>query len=245
MQHARSPRAAATLRVATYNIHRCRGMDRAHDASNASRPSCTRRRRRHRAAGGDRGRARAAGPRRGARRGARHGLGDGADVRCAAIFRQRRAQPPSDRAPRRADLSWKTCEPRGCSARTSTCHGHRCTSTTCISARPCSSGAIRPSGSRRSSPTGTSGAEARARRLQRVDARPDDRAPDAASCKSVDLHPVSEAAPHLSRPLPGPAPGSHLLAGRLEIIGIELPRTRLSLVASDHLPLVADIHVWY
>jgi endonuclease/exonuclease/phosphatase family metal-dependent hydrolase len=30
-------------------------------------------------------------------------------------------------------------------------------------------------------------------------------------------------------------------AGRVEITSIELPRTRLSLVASDHLPLVADV----
>ena len=32
-------------------------------------------------------------------------------------------------------------------------------------------------------------------------------------------------------------------AGRLEILGIELPRTRMSLVASDHLPLVADVRL--
>ena len=32
-------------------------------------------------------------------------------------------------------------------------------------------------------------------------------------------------------------------AGRVEIVGIELPRTRFALVASDHLPLVADIRV--
>ena len=30
---------------------------------------------------------------------------------------------------------------------------------------------------------------------------------------------------------------------RVEIVGIELPRTRLSLVASDHLPLVADVRI--
>ncbi len=29
--------------------------------------------------------------------------------------------------------------------------------------------------------------------------------------------------------------------GKLEVVGVKLPRTRLSLVASDHLPLVADI----
>jgi endonuclease/exonuclease/phosphatase family metal-dependent hydrolase len=32
-------------------------------------------------------------------------------------------------------------------------------------------------------------------------------------------------------------------AGRMDILGVELPRTRLSLVASDHLPLVADVRV--
>jgi endonuclease/exonuclease/phosphatase family metal-dependent hydrolase len=32
-------------------------------------------------------------------------------------------------------------------------------------------------------------------------------------------------------------------AGRVEIVRIELPRTRLSLVASDHLPLVADVKI--
>ena len=47
------------------------------------------------------------------------------------------------------------------------------------------------------------------------------------------------------RTYPGLFPILHLdhiyYAGRLEIVGIELPRTRLSLVASDHLPLVADV----
>jgi endonuclease/exonuclease/phosphatase family metal-dependent hydrolase len=61
--------------------------------------------------------------------------------------------------------------------------------------------------------------------------------------KSVDLQ------SHLKRrrTYPGLFPLLHLdhiyYAGRLEIIGIELPRTRLSLVASDHLPLVADVRI--
>jgi endonuclease/exonuclease/phosphatase family metal-dependent hydrolase len=49
------------------------------------------------------------------------------------------------------------------------------------------------------------------------------------------------------RTYPGLFPLLHLdhiyYAGRMEILGIELPRTRLSLVASDHLPLVADVKV--
>ena len=32
-------------------------------------------------------------------------------------------------------------------------------------------------------------------------------------------------------------------AGKVEILGVELPRTRVSLVASDHLPLVADVRL--
>ena len=32
-------------------------------------------------------------------------------------------------------------------------------------------------------------------------------------------------------------------AGKLDVVGVELPRTRLSLVASDHLPIVADIRI--
>ena len=49
------------------------------------------------------------------------------------------------------------------------------------------------------------------------------------------------------RTYPGLFPILHLdhiyYAGKLEIVGIELPRTRLSLVASDHLPLVADVRI--
>lgn len=55
--------------------------------------------------------------------------------------------------------------------------------------------------------------------------------------------------PHLKRrrTYPGLFPVLHLdhiyFEGDIEIRRIELPRTRLSLVASDHLPLVADIRV--
>ena len=49
------------------------------------------------------------------------------------------------------------------------------------------------------------------------------------------------------RTYPGLFPVLHLdhiyYTGRLEIVRIELPRTRLSLVASDHLPLVADVRI--
>jgi len=61
--------------------------------------------------------------------------------------------------------------------------------------------------------------------------------------KSVDLRNYLKR----HRTYPGLFPILHLdhiyYAGRIEILGIELPRTRLSLVASDHLPLVADVRI--
>jgi endonuclease/exonuclease/phosphatase family metal-dependent hydrolase len=49
------------------------------------------------------------------------------------------------------------------------------------------------------------------------------------------------------RTYPGVFPLLHLdhiyYAGHLEVVSIELPRTRVALVASDHLPLVADVRV--
>jgi endonuclease/exonuclease/phosphatase family metal-dependent hydrolase len=49
------------------------------------------------------------------------------------------------------------------------------------------------------------------------------------------------------RTYPGLFPILHLdhiyYAGRIEVLRVELPRTNLSLVASDHLPLVADVKV--
>jgi endonuclease/exonuclease/phosphatase family metal-dependent hydrolase len=61
--------------------------------------------------------------------------------------------------------------------------------------------------------------------------------------KSVD---IGKYLPR-KRTYPGLFPLVHLdhiyYAGRLEVVGISLPRTALSLVASDHLPLVADIEI--
>jgi endonuclease/exonuclease/phosphatase family metal-dependent hydrolase len=61
--------------------------------------------------------------------------------------------------------------------------------------------------------------------------------------KSVDLRGFLRR----RRTYPGFFPILHLdhiyYAGHVEIVAIELPRTRLSLVASDHLPLVADVRV--
>ncbi len=61
--------------------------------------------------------------------------------------------------------------------------------------------------------------------------------------KSVDLTEFLKR----RRTYPGLFPILHLdhiyYAGQVEIVGIALPRTRLSLVASDHLPLVADVRI--
>jgi endonuclease/exonuclease/phosphatase family metal-dependent hydrolase len=61
--------------------------------------------------------------------------------------------------------------------------------------------------------------------------------------KSVDLQKYLPR----RRTYPGLFPILHLdhiyYGGHLEIVGIESPRTRLSLVASDHLPLVADVKI--
>jgi endonuclease/exonuclease/phosphatase family metal-dependent hydrolase len=61
--------------------------------------------------------------------------------------------------------------------------------------------------------------------------------------RSVDLY------PHLKRrrTYPGFFPLLHLdhiyFSGNIDIRRIELPRTRLALIASDHLPLVADVRI--
>ena len=61
--------------------------------------------------------------------------------------------------------------------------------------------------------------------------------------QSVDLYPYLRR----RRTYPGFFPLLHLdhiyFDGSIEIRQIDLPRSRLALVASDHLPLVADIRV--
>ena len=42
-----------------------------------------------------------------------------------------------------------------------------------------------------------------------------------------------------------PAPRSHLLRGQVEIAGVEIPRTRKSMMASDHLPFLAELKVGF
>jgi len=64
-----------------------------------------------------------------------------------------------------------------------------------------------------------------------------------AKLKSVDLRNYLNR----RRTYPGLFPILHLdhiyYEGRVDVVGVELLRTRLSLVASDHLPLVADVRI--
>ena len=80
------------------------------------------------------------------------------------------------------------------------------------------------------------------RRLQRVDAGADHDAPQ----RETEERGPSRS-PQAASDYPGLFPFLHLdhiyYAGELEIAGVQLFRTRLSLVASDHLPLVADVRV--
>jgi endonuclease/exonuclease/phosphatase family metal-dependent hydrolase len=63
--------------------------------------------------------------------------------------------------------------------------------------------------------------------------------------KSIDLR------AHLRRrrTYPGILPVLHLdhiyYEGNVEVVKLDLPRTRLSLMASDHLPLVAELRVQF
>ena len=61
------------------------------------------------------------------------------------------------------------------------------------------------------------------------------------SLKSVDLRKFLRR----RRTYPGVFPVLHLdhiyYDGAIEVVGVEMPRTRLTLVASDHLPLVAEV----
>ena len=51
------------------------------------------------------------------------------------------------------------------------------------------------------------------------------------------------------RTYPGVFPVLHLdhiyYEGQVEVVKVELPRTRLSLMASDHLPLVAELRIQF
>ena len=140
------------------------------------------------------------------------------------------------------DLSWRTCEPRNCQrADLERRRPDRCTSTTSTSGTAVLERryqAKRLAVVRPRSPHHR--AEDHPRRLQRVDEGPGDQ--DAVVALRERRHLAApQAAAHLSRPLPRRPPRSHLLRGHVEVRSVEMPRTRKSLMASDHLPLVATL----
>ena len=63
--------------------------------------------------------------------------------------------------------------------------------------------------------------------------------------QSIDLRSASAPETHVSRRLPGLTPGSHLLRRTGGGGEAGLPRTRLALMASDHLPLVAELKIQF
>ena len=204
------------MRVATYNIHRCRGMDRRVRPERIAAvlatidpdvvalqevigPGLT-----------------GPGQAEATRRRARHGLGDGPDARTAAPpVRQRRAQPlshPRTRADRPVleDLRAAVRPARGDRPR----HGRRrSTSTTRTWARRCSNGATRP----RDWPTGSTTDASCGPRIVLGDFNEWGRGLVAdVLAERPEQHrplPAPAAAAHLSGVLSGAAPRPHLLFG--------------------------------
>jgi endonuclease/exonuclease/phosphatase family metal-dependent hydrolase len=246
MAEARSGhRRSVDLRIATYNIHRCRGMDRRVRPERIAAvlatidpdivalqevigPGLT-------------------GPGHAEQIGAALGMG----WIMAPTRELRRHQfgnvvlsrfPIRDHA--QVDLSWKSCEPR-CSQRVSIEIGHDL----CLQVYNVH--------------FGTALLERRYQAPRLAEWIHDRRVPDpkivlgdfnewgrglvadvlAEGLESIDLY------PHLKRrrTYPGFFPVLHLdhiyFSGQIDVRRVELPRSRLALVASDHLPLVADLRV--
>ena len=178
-------------------------------------------------------------------RAARHGLGDGADTAPARQpVRQRRAQPPCrSSTTRTTTFPGRRASRDAASASTSRLVTTPCTCTTCISGRRSSSGAIRRADSAASCTIGESGC------------RRSCSATSTNGCVGWPLEMLSRTtAEHRPARTPAAAPD---LPGRLSVFtsrshllrriggGGEggMPRTRRALMASDHLPLVADLRV--
>ena len=199
--------------------------------------------RRHRAAGSDRRGAGGAGQAEEIGAGARHGLGDGAGAHAApASVRQRRPQPLPDRAsqpvrPVVADVRaarlparrHRARRPGAAHLQRAPRHGGPRAAVSGRAARVVRARPPRQRARRSSSATSTSGCAGwRRRRCQR--------------CSRA-----STSAQHLKRrrTYPGLFPVLHLdhiyYEGQVEVRGVEMPRTRKSLMASDHLPLVATL----
>ena len=236
--------AVATLRVATYNIHRCRGLDgrtnpariaeviRAIDADIVALQEVI-------GAGPT-----SAGPCRGARRAAGHGLGDGAGAASARQpVRQRGAQPASDRPPRplrpvledvRAALLQRVDVAVGTT---------RCTSITSTSAPRFSNAVTRPDGSAASCTIGASACRSWCSATSTNGAAASPRKCSASGSRASTCAHTSGAAGRIPASFRSCISITSTTREVLKCVGWRLPRTRLSLMASDHLPLVAELKV--
>ena len=241
-------RSHVDLRVATYNIHRCRGMDRRVIPSRIAEVLREIGRRRRRAAGGRRRRAGRGGTSRGDRRGARHGVGDGVGATSPQpSVRQRRAQPLPDRAAHPVRPVVADVRAARVPARRSRPRRRRgsSTSTTCTSALPCSNAATR----RHASASFVHDRRVTGPKIILGDFNEWMRGLATKTLsslfESIDSAPTCAAA----GPIPASSPSSISITSttraRWTCAAVELPRTRKALMASDHLPLVANLRIGF
>jgi endonuclease/exonuclease/phosphatase family metal-dependent hydrolase len=233
------------LRIATYNIHRCRGMDRR--TLPARIAEVIRSLNADVVALQEVIGAGPAGAGQAEELGAALGMGwvmAPGPPPAQPPVRQRRAEPVPDRAsqPVRPDLAH--VRGRACQrADLDVGPARRCTSTTCTLARPCSSAATR----RRGSPPSCTTAACPVPKIILGDFNEWLRGLATSTLsslfESIDIY------AHLKRrrTYPGLFPVLHLdhiyYEGHVEVRGLELVRTRQALMASDHLPLVADFRI--
>jgi endonuclease/exonuclease/phosphatase family metal-dependent hydrolase len=141
------------------------------------------------------------------------------------------------------DLSWRTCEPRNCQRADleingTVLHIYNVHLGTAVLERRYQAGGSRPS----FTTVAFTGAEDHPRRLQRVD--------EGLATKTLSsLFESVDISQHLKRrrTYPGLFPVVHLdhiyYDGKVEVVNVEMPRTRKALMASDHLPLVANLRI--
>ena len=174
---------------------------------------------------------------------ARHGLGDGpgpaaarlppSATSCSADFRS---------APRAYDLSWKTCEPRCCSASTRSRRRHAARLQRAPRHRVSSSAVpgAAPGGHRHRPPRRRARRSCSATSTSGCGACDDAAQREAAG---VDLGSTCGAGAPIRACSRSCTSITSTTQGHVEVISVELPRTRKSLMASDHLPLVAELKV--
>ena len=144
------------------------------------------------------------------------------------------------------DLTWKTCEHRGVqrvdlALDDDTLHFYNVHLGTSLLERRHQAREARVARSR----SAGDGTEDRAGRFQRVGAR--DR--EGRSRRAAAEHRSQQAPERGGRSYPGFFPILHLdhiyYEGKVEVLKVSMPRDRMALMASDHLPLVADLKIGF